>query len=638
MLDPNALDQLTQLKQSIRADKNLHSGTVRGSQGRFGFVSLDDGREGFLPPDTMARVFPGDRVEVSVAEKPEAESKGKISVELDKLISTELKSVVGQYIVQGKGHFVAVDMPQMQRWLFIPPKARAKAKPGDYIQCRISQHPFEQGKGQVKVTEIIGRPGTEGIEHRVTCLKHRLKDDFSPAVKKQASQIKEAFQPTDTALTDLGFVTIDSASTRDMDDALFARAEGDGWLLSVAIADPSHSVTPDSTLDRVAAARGCTAYLPGKALTMLPPELSYDLFSLQPGVDRPALVGHFEIAADGEIKSYRFEFATVRSQAKLTYNSVSEFLNGNESACPSDTHDNLKSLRQCAEALKQYRGAHMLLMEERDDYNLVIDKNGHISDIIREQPNIAHRIVEEAMLACNRCAGEWLQKHSAPAIYSVHQGFREEKLDLINQLLAEDLPDLSPGDLKQLDGYRSLIQTLQSTPEAENHLALFRTLLQSGQLTLEPAPHMGLGMQHYATVTSPIRRYNDLHNHRAMRSLLAQQKAPSVPDIDRLNQAVTATRQASRDLEQWLFCLWMETHIGKTLAATVFRVTSQGIVVKLVEWGITGFVKMNPKECQFDERRMTLTHGDVVYRLNMPVSVCVDSVDQSKRRINFNWA
>jgi len=148
---------------------------------------------------------------------------------------------------------------------------------------------------------------------------------------------------------------------------------------------------------------------------------------------------------------------------------------------------------------------------------------------------------------------------------------------------------------------------------------------------------LGLGMQHYATITSPIRRYNDLYNHRALRAILTQTSidAPDSEALALMQKRVATTRQASRDLEQWLFCLFMQQHKDKTLEGRVFRVTSQGITVQVKDWGINGFVKLDPKAFKFDADRMTLVNDEQSFVLNQTVQVKLERVDMDKKRINF---
>lgn len=645
MLDLTALSQLTQLKQDIRTDKNLNEGTVRGSQGRFGFVVLDDGREAFLPPDEMARVLPGDRVEVSVKEKADNPESKKIDAKLDKLLSSTTKKLVGQYIVRGKGHFIAVDMPQLSRWIFLPPKARGKAQAGDYLICRLTRHPFEDGKGQAKVLDVLGKPEDNHIEYKVVSNKHDLPKQWN---KEQLAQTNKVTETPLTNLEDyesraklqeLPFITIDSETTRDMDDALYIQSNDNGWRLSVAIADPTSSIAPQSALDRAAMQRANTAYLPGKAVTMLPETLSHNVFSLVESEERPALLCHMEIGRDGAITKTDFEFGIIRSAHKLSYEKVAAFLEKDDvQAVAEPCQDLLKNLLDCSQALNEHRREHMLITDDRDDYQLILGANGHISNIEREQRNLAQQIVEESMLATNRSAGDLFAKHPESGIFSAHKGFREERMDSIVKVIAEDFPELAELDLRSIDGYRELIQKLQQHANTTTQLDAIRLMLQAGTLTTIAEPHLGLGMQHYATITSPIRRYNDLYNHRALRAILTNTKvtAPDAEALAAMQKRVSTTRQASRDLEQWLFCLFMQGQKGKTFEGRVFRVTSQGVTVQVKDWGINGFVKLDPKAFKFDADRMTLVNDEQSFVLNQTLNVKLERVDMDKKRINFS--
>ncbi|MGB1907094.1 MAG: exoribonuclease R, partial [Spongiibacter sp.] len=152
MLDQNTLQQLRQLKTDIIESKDQGEGEVRGSQRRFGFVRMDDGRDVFLAPDDMQRVFPGDRVRVNVL----TDDKGKFKAELEKLVDSPLTTFTGRYVVRGQGHFVEPDLHRFNKLLFIPPSERKKAQPGDLIHCKVQRHPWKDGKSQVKLLTKIG--------------------------------------------------------------------------------------------------------------------------------------------------------------------------------------------------------------------------------------------------------------------------------------------------------------------------------------------------------------------------------------------------------------------------------------------------------------------------------------------------
>lgn len=646
MLDASSLQQLTQLKTAIRADKDLAEGIVRGTQGRFGFVVLDDGREAFLAPDEMAKVLPGDRVEVSLKSNDDPKS-SKLDAELEKLIQSEKRTLVGRYVIRGKGHFFAVDMPQLNRWIFIPPKSRGKAKEGDYLQGRILKHPFEDGKGLARIDAVLGNAEEVAIEHLVTRRKYALPDAWSDAQQSEAETILAApFADSEQAksrpqLHDLAFITIDSESTRDMDDALFVRKSDNGWELSVAIADPSAMIDSDSELDKAAWERANTAYLPGKAVTMLPETLANTTFSLVAGEARPALMCHMSVDASGVVSATRFEEAMVTSHHKLSYDKVAAFLEQDLSdAIPESTHDMVRELFACSRALNDQRRQHQLLMEDRDDYELKLNEQRHIDSIVRYSRNQAQQIVEESMLAANNAAGRLFAEHQGYGIFSSHPGFRTERLEGIKQVIAEETPELADVDVTAAEGYKQVVRAYQEQADKQHILAAFRMMLQAGVLTGEPLPHFGLGIDYYATITSPIRRYNDLHNHRALKAILngGTCAAPSEAQLQEMQQRIGRTRQASRDLEEWLYCLFMQQNRESVIAATVTRVTSQGVNVQADAWGISGFIKLNPKDFQFDPERMTLQGDAQQWRIGSTVEVQLDRIDLDKKRINFKLA
>ncbi|SDJ54388.1 VacB/RNase II family 3'-5' exoribonuclease [Microbulbifer yueqingensis] len=638
MLNPDALKQLSQLKTDIRSTKEFAEGRVRGSNGKFGFVMLDDGREAFLPPPEMERVFPGDRVRVCLNE----EDKGKLSAELDDLLESELKYLVGQYVQRGQGHFVQPSENGLTRWIFLPPKARGKAQPGEFIACKVIRHPFRDGKAQAKVVEVIGKPEMPGIEHAFVVAQHRLPEKFSDAALKQAAEIREKLSEVAASRkdeSDMGFVTIDAESTRDMDDAIAATSREGGWTLHIAVADPSSLIEPGSPLDKEAFQRAHSQYLPGETLPMLPRELCEDSFSLLPGELRPALVLHIDIDSDGSLGDSRYEFAAVRSRHKLSYTQVSRFIDGEDDAVPPEQHDSMRALAELSKARAAFRASHSLIMEDRPDYEIHLDERRKIARIEKQVRNVAQRMIEEAMLATNIAVGEKLAAMQQ-GCFSVHLGFRDERLGEVKSLLKETLPEHAEKDLHQLDNYLALVKYLEThhEPKMQNLLAVLKRMLRPGQLANTPGAHLGLGLAAYATVTSPIRKYNDLHNHRVLRAAEEGQRAAALDDsqVETLQDSLVRGRQANRALEQWLYCQFMQDKVGNEFAGKITLVNGAGLGVRLDDYGIDGFVRLNTDKKNlpaFDGKHLVLTHNDHSYHLEQPVTVKVSSVDVDKRRI-----
>ncbi|WP_193164670.1 VacB/RNase II family 3'-5' exoribonuclease [Microbulbifer hainanensis] len=639
MLNADALKQLNQLKSDIRSTKEFAEGRVRGSNGKFGFVVLDDGREAFLPPPEMERVFPGDRVRVSLSE----EDKGKkLSAELDALVESDLKHLVGQYVQRGQGHFIQPSQPGLTRWIFLPPKARGKAQPGEFIAASVNRHPFKDGKAQAKVTGVIGKPDMPGIEHAFVVAQHRLSDQFGDAAIKQAEEIKgklDALTAERKDLSEYGFATIDAESTRDMDDAIAVSARDGGWRLHIAIADPSSLIEPGSPLDKEAFKRAHSQYLPGETLPMLPRDLCENLFSLVADELRPALVVHVDIDSDGKIGESNYEFGAIRSRHKLSYEQVSRFIDGDETAVPDEQKESLRNLAALSEARTTYRASHSLIMEDRPDYAITLDEQRKIASIEKQERNAAQRMVEEAMLATNICIGRQLAElHQG--CFSVHLGFREERMGEVKSLLKEKLAEHADKDLLQLDNYLALVKYLEThdEPAMRNLLAVLKRMLRPGQLSNTAGAHLGLGLDAYATVTSPIRKYNDLHNHRVLRAASESQQPDTLSDeqIAALQDSLIRGRQANRALEQWLYAQFMQNKVGETFTGKITLVNGAGLGVRLDDNGIDGFVRLNGNKKnlpEFDGKHLILTHNERSYQLEQPVTVKVASVDVDKRRI-----
>ncbi len=322
MLNQDALSQLKGLKSQMEAEKEHAEAVIKGTQNRYGFAVLDDGREIFIPPDEMLKVFPDDRVQVCI--RPAKDN--KTIADIEKLVDSPLGDFTGRCVRKGKAVFVEPDLAQLKRWLFIPPHARNGVKEGDYIRCAILRHPIRDGKPQAKVLAVIGDDNTPGIENLYCMAKYRLASQWSAASRQEVERLVAECRPLEAGkrrdLTDLEFISIDTVKTQDIDDALYAQISSTGWTLFVAIADPTAYIVPASELHRDVLARGSSVYFHGDVLPMLPEELSQDTCALSEGSDRPALVCKLAVSDDGEVGNCEFLEAIVRSRGKLSYYGV----------------------------------------------------------------------------------------------------------------------------------------------------------------------------------------------------------------------------------------------------------------------------------------------------------------------------
>lgn len=647
MLNKDALQQLSQLKSSITAAKDIAQGTVRTTTKRFGFLILADGREAFIDPEQMMRVLPDDCVEAEIT----TNSKGQFEAKLTQLITPGLKEFVGRYVNKGTTDFVEPDIANFNRWLFIPPQERKGFEVGDLIHCEIARHPFNsEGKTQVHIINKLGKPDEPGVESRYSIAKFQVPFEWQSPAQNQASSINWSpltFDNGELDLTHLPFVTIDSENTRDMDDAIYIAATEQGWELITAIADPSKHIDFGSPLELAARERASTHYILGQTVTMLPVDLSHDTYSLVPEQKRPTVICRMQIARDGTITHYEFAEALIRSQCKLSYQGVYDALISDIStlAAPVHVHDMLVELQAFTQARAAYRQLNALVMEERADYAFVLNDQKKIDHIEKRERNIAHRMIEEAMLATNICAGELFLQHPGYGIFSSHIGFRPERVTDAQTLVQEDRPDLTSGDLTQLENFQQLFRELRSNPTSNANSAplhsLLQRMLQAGSLTFDPIPHFGLGFKAYAMVTSPIRRYNDLFNHLAIKRILRGEPAIDIENkkqfAEALQNQLNTGRQACRFTESWLGCQYAKQHVGSLHQGSVALVNSFGLGIKLDDWGLDGYALLAPKEgeikAQFDSRRLSLTIEGKTWRLDDKVYVLIQDVDIEKRKI-----
>ena len=663
MFSNDQLSKLTQLKQNIRSSRDIAQGIIRATTGKFGFVVLDDGRDAYLNPEQMERVFPGDRVEVEITQN----KKEQFEAKLEKLLESSVTFLSGRYRVRGKGHFIATDMPNFDRWIFIPPKLRMKCTEGCYITAKVTQHPFKDGRAQAKITQNVGDESTPFIEKLYSICKHRLENEFSNEVNDAAKaliaqplqvQASETTPEQDAVelkdLRDVEFVTIDSAATRDMDDALAITPTDNGWTLSVAIAGPSIDIGFNSLLDKAAKKRTQTTYFADKPLTMFPEELSIERFSLKVGEERKSLVFQCQIDATGKINDFSFVPAIIKSHAKLSYVQVAALLNGQEYkpnptlSDPAEHKTALEQLQACAKVLLDYRETHHIVIGNRPDFALYLNNKGKLENIEKIEKNCAHSIVEEAMLLTNRCAGDFLAQHNA-GLFVHHRGYREERRQDIELLLSEKT-QTEISKTQELDSYIHTIKTLQQHDDAKTLLSIQQRFLEASQLSTEAKPHFGLGFAHYATVTSPIRRYQDLYNQRSIYQILTKQ-SPAVLNAQQLQQMqdnVKESRHASMFMEKWLICDYMNSKVGDSFNGTVSLLTNQGIGVRLDDTGIEGFVaakradKKKPDapfdKVSFNNQRMELSWNDKPIQLDQAVKVTLVRCDNEKKKLEFSFS
>ncbi|MBT8447415.1 MAG: VacB/RNase II family 3'-5' exoribonuclease, partial [Gammaproteobacteria bacterium] len=435
------------------------------------------------------------------------------------------------------------------------------------------------------------------------------------------------------------------------DDAVHVRRNKDGWTLWVAIADVSRYVRPGSGLDREGAWRGNSVYFPDRVIPMLPEALSNGLCSLNPDVDRLAVVCCMDIDASGERRSATFHEAVIRSHARLTYNEVAAQLSGaklpksSRARALADELDAMYELYGLFRARREARGALDIdSIEPRFVYNDE-RKIERVEPVIR---NDAHRIIEEFMIAANFSTAEFLDASERSTVYRIHESPDPDRAADLRTMLGGLGLTLAGGEQPEPRDFNAALQAARGRPDA--HLietAVMRTMKMATYATVNHG-HFGLAAPAYLHFTSPIRRYPDLLVHRAIKAELgARGAAKAAPDEELASRSaehcsMTERRadDATRDAVNWLKCEFMLDHVGEAFAGTISSVTNFGIFVELDDIFVEGLVHVTslPRDYyQFDPVRHTLSgdKGGMRFRLGDRVSVKVAAVSLDEKKIDF---
>ena len=529
---------------------------------------------------------------------------------------------------------------------------------GDWVVANLKTHPLRDDRFfYATINQFICRADDELAPWWVTLARH----EQSRYPVQGAEHYEMLDQKTRENLTALHFVTIDSESTMDMDDALYIEpiaqnSTQTGWKLVVAIADPTAYIALDSQIEQEAKQRCFTNYLPGFNIPMLPRELSDELCSLIANETRPALVCYIETDLAGNITAKpHFVSAYVQSKAKLAYNKVSDYLEQADNAWQPETPETAQQihwLHQFTKARIQWHKTHSLLFKEKPDYAFVLAENGKVQEIKAEYRRIANQIVEEAMIIANICAAQFFTRTGKTGIFNTHSGFDKkilrERTPFLNgkfsneQNQTELAERYSVENLATLNGYCQMRHDIE--PIESDYLELrLRRYLTFAEFKSELAPHFGLGLEGYATWTSPIRKYSDMVNHRLIKAVLAKQPYEKTQNdvLARLQEARRQNRLVERDIADWLYCRYLAPKVAENVEfnAEVQDVMRGGLRVQLLENGASMFIPAstlhnNKEEMQVNSDEIALyIKGERTYKIGDIVKVKLTEVKEATRSI-----
>lgn len=627
---------------------DLIPGRVQGHVDGFGFLIPDVGGEDlFLSPKEMSQVLHGDRVMVRPGG---VDRRGRREGKIVEVLERVNKRLVGRLIRERGVVLVAAEDHRINQDILISPGQDMQAQAGQVVTVELIEQPSAYAKPIGKVVEILGNYADPGMEIEIALRKHSLPYEFSPAVEKLAAKFKPQVQAKDWKgridLRELPLITIDGETARDFDDAVFCEPQGKGWRLVVAIADVSFYVKPGDALDKEAYDRGNSVYFPRRVIPMLPEALSNGLCSLNPNVDRMCMVCDMQIDGNGKIKRYKFYPSVMLSKARMTYTKVYDMIvqpdgdTAKEYATILPHVQHLYNLYQVLAKAREKRGA---IEFETTETLMVFNDEGKIDRIEPVVRNDAHRLIEECMLAANVCASDFLKENQHPVLYRIHEGPTPEKLERLREFMGEFGFQLAGGDTPHAKDYCKLLDRIKGRPDEQLLQTVLLRSMQQAVYSPDNVGHFGLAYESYTHFTSPIRRYPDLLVHRAIKAVLDGDKyKPGSWSELGVHCSMTERRadDATRDVQTWLKCYYMQDKVGESFEGTVSGVTSFGLFIALDSIYIEGLLhvtELGNDYFHFDNVRHVMSgeRTGIAYRLGDRLRIKVARVDMETSKIDF---
>jgi len=652
-----------------RPSKKTLMGVLSVNARGFGFVTVPDGKDIFIPLENLSTGMDGDTVSTEIIrEVPGKKRVGRIL----KVIEPSQSDIVGIFHKKGDAAYVVPNDERITRPLEIAPDrlkpersrldARGKGrkpKEGELVVVRRDAWDDPSKNPLGRIVEILGDPNDPGMDRCIVAKSKGLRIAFPKAVQDAVKKLSAPNMRTERKrredLRDWMCFTIDSESAQDFDDAVsLVQLDNGLFELGVHIADVSHYVREGSALDKEALERGTSVYFVDEVIPMLPEKLSNDLCSLKEKKDRFTFSVIMLIDSRGTVRDYRITESIIRSRKRFTYQEVEEIIQGRE-----DPHGKTIHLMMMLSLVLRRAREEMGSIDFDVPVPVIsLDANGIPYEVRPSERRDANRLIEEFMLAANRTVARHMAGSARvrsgdgkgkppPFIYRVHEKPDENEARAFLDLLARlGIQYKIPGDLVP-DDFRKILDIIENLDfKAFAEKVALRSMTKAVYST-ENIGHFGLAFDAYTHFTSPIRRYPDLIVHRLLKKYLTGSSPggfPSVKALEKICEACSRLESRAIDAEREYTKIkamrFLSGKVGGTYKGVIAGITSFGIFVELTHYLIEGLVhisEMKDDRYVFDKDNYTLTGKSKgkVYRLGDRVQVTIKNVSMEERKANF---
>ena len=645
----------------------------------FGFAErLDGGGSVYIPRARLGAALDGDEVEV-LSWPSEKGHEGEIV----RIVKRGRTRLTGSIRSLGRARVLECDDPRV----LMRPDVEGDANvPEDMVVvCTIVEYPQTgRDSGRVKLDRVLGPPNALATEQAKILLEYNIDPEFAPDALAEAEATADIVMPEDRAgradLRGLEFMTIDPVDARDYDDAVCVETidgehgEIGAVRVHVAVADVSHYVREGTAIDREAAWRCFSCYLPNRSVPMLPRALSSHICSLIPDEDRLAMVASFRLDAGGEIDELDLRAAVIHSRARLTYEQVASILVNKEDA--EETPDEkaevadpvirrrIVALRAAADRLRARRLRRGAIELNVPEIKILLDQDDpeRIRDIVPTRASRAvaraYNLIEELMLAANEAVARVAEQRKLPMVYRVHAPPDQTKLAQLASVAEALGVTVDPEKLVNPRGVQKFLSKTAAHPRRQAlHMFMLRSLTQA-QYGVENVGHFALASDAYSHFTSPIRRYPDLIAHRVIKAMLAREgglcgplPAPPMPERDQTQeQAIRSslrersTAEAERESKSLFAAVYMRDRIGDRFEATISGVGSPGVFLQVEQPFVDGLIRTANLERERGEPYQVDTTGVRVvgqrsgHALTVGDRIVVEVIDASVQRRKVEFA
>ena len=643
------------------AGSGMTTGRLQRHPRGFGFVTpAEGGRDILIPQRGLLEAMDGDRVQVRIKKRGRD---GRALGEIVRIVERSKKRIMGVYRSQGgpdgPGYVEAYDR-LFEGGILILEGGVGEGRNGLVVGVEVTRAPARGQRALGRIVEALGRPDEPGMDMQTVIRKFNLRTGFPKEALAAAEAVPD--RVTEEAIRgredfrDLPIVTIDGETAKDFDDAVFVRRLDDGgYELHVHIADVAHYVPPAGAIDAEAYERGTSVYFPGTAIPMLPEKLSNGICSLNPGVDRLVQSCVMTLDPKGVIVGHRFARGVIRSAARMTYTDVARILVDGDPEVSERYRDLVPVFRLMEEAaglLNDRRADRGSIDFDLPEPEIVLAATGEMTAILALERNVAHRLIEEFMLAANETVARHLFEARLPSMYRIHERPDPKKLedfDRVARAFGYRLP--RPYTSIEPSAFQELVKAVSGRPEERFLSRLMLRSMKQARYSEAREIHFGLASSCYTHFTSPIRRYPDLIVHRILQRLIEGKKLSdrerSVMEGFLPEAALRSSRRervadaAENELIEWKKIVFMSERVGEEFDGFILSIHPYGFFVELTGFFIDGLVPieaLGDDDYRFLERQQILRgeRNRRVFRLGEKVRVRVDRVNHFVKQIDFS--